>query len=100
MLQYLNAMHAVSPHLLACFLLPTKQKNNSKLYNLQKGVISTQKQPTLKKVAALCKMATMKKAVKCRCWPKNGCDGRSVTKNLATIIQVNFVPIPNEAGMR
>ena len=32
MVQYLNAIHAikvVSPHLLACFLLPATEKNNS-----------------------------------------------------------------------
>ena len=38
------------------------------------------------------------KAVKSRWRPRN--DGRSMTKNLITTIQVNFVLIPSEAGMR
>jgi len=46
-------------------------------------------------------MASMKKLiVKYRWWPRNGCDVRSVTKILIMTIQVYFVPIPSEAGMR
>jgi len=41
----------------------------------------------VKKGAALCKMASMKKVG----WrPRNGCDGRSVTTILITTIQVNL----------
>jgi len=42
------------------------------------------------------------KVVKSRWWPRNGCDGRSMTKKiyLVTTIQVNFVVIFSEAGMR
>ena len=53
-----NAIKVVSPHLLACFLLPATEKQ-LKLYNLQKDVISTQ---AINKDAALCKMASMKKS--------------------------------------
>jgi len=51
----------------------------------------TQKQTSCKKGAALCKMASMKKVVKYR-WrqPRNGCDGRSVTKSLMMTIQVDL----------
>ena len=45
-------------------------------------------------------MASMKKVVKYRWQPRNGCDGKSVKKILIATIQVNFVPIPSEAGMR
>ena len=38
------------------------------------------------------------KVVKSRWRPRNGCDGRSMAKNVMTTIQVNFVP--SEAGMR
>jgi len=44
----------------------------------------------VKKGAALCKMASMKKAVKYRWRPRNGCDGRSVTNILITTIQMNL----------
>ena len=72
------------------------------LLNLQKDVISTQKQPSCKKwyCTVLSKIASMKKVVKCRWWLRNGCDGRSVTKIFKATIQVNFVPIPSEAGLR
>ena len=43
-----------------------------------------------KKGVALCKMASMKKVVKYRWRPRNGCDGRSVTKILITTIQVSL----------
>jgi len=52
-----------------------------------KKTISTQKQPSCKKMCALCKMAGMKMVVKYRWQPRNGCDGRS---NLITTIQVNL----------
>ena len=42
----------------------------------------------------------MKKVVRHRWRQKNGCNGRSVTKNLITTIQVNFVSIPSEVGTR
>jgi len=38
-------------------------------------VISTQKQPGFKKGAILFKMASGKKVVKLKGWPRNGCDG-------------------------
>jgi len=44
-------------------------------------------------------MASMKKVMKYRWQPRNGCDCRSV-KNLITTIQINFVLILSEAGMR
>jgi len=44
----------------------------------------------VKKGAALCKMTNIKKVVKYRWWPRNGCDGKSVTKILITTIQVNL----------
>jgi len=74
-----------------------QKRKTTQAPNLQKDVISTQKQPSCKKGAALCKMASIKIVVKYRWRPRNGCDGRSVTKILITIIQVNFVPIPSEA---
>jgi len=41
------------------------------------------------------------KVVKFRWLPRNGCDGWSMTKKLKfTTIQLNFVLIPSEAGMR
>jgi len=40
------------------------------------------------------------KVVKSRWQPRNGCDNRSMAKILITIIQVNFVLIPSEAGIR
>ena len=81
-----NTIKIVSPHLLACFLLQRKTIQ----VNLQKDVISTQKQPSCKKGAALCKMASMKKVVKYRWQPRNGCDSRLVIKILITTIQVNL----------
>jgi len=45
-------------------------------------------------------MASMKEVVKYRWRPRNGCNDRSVTENLVMSNQVNFVPIPSEAGMR
>ena len=56
-------------------LLPATEKNNS-----HKGVIS--KTAKLGKSAALCKIARVKKVVKYRWQPRNGCDGRSVAKIL------------------
>jgi len=44
-------------------------------------VISTQKQPSCKKHVALFKMASAKKVVNQRGWPRNGCDGRLMEKN-------------------
>jgi len=35
-------------------------------------------------------MSSMKKAVKYKWWPRNGCDGRSVTNILIMKIQVNL----------
>ena len=32
--------------------------------------------------------------------PRNGCDGWSMVKILITTIQMNFVSIPSEAGIR
>ena len=54
----------------------------------------------VKKAAALCKMASMKKVVKYRWRPRNGCDGRSVTKISITTIQVNLCyVIPASLGI-
>jgi len=45
-------------------------------------------------------MAIVKKVVKSKGWPRNGCDGISWwQKNLITI-QVNLVLIPSEAVIR
>ena len=77
-----------------------KREKQLKIYSLQKNVISTQKSLAVEKGVPLCKMASMKKVVKLRWQPRNGCDGRSVIKILITTIQVNFVLIPSEAGMR
>ena len=52
--------------------------------DLQKDVVFTQSNQAVKKSVALCKMASMKKVVKYRWWPRNGCDGRSVAKILIT----------------
>ena len=41
----------------------------------QVTVLSAQKQPGCKKGAALFKMTSMKKVVKSKGWPRNGCDG-------------------------
>ena len=54
----------------------------------------------IKKGVALCKVANIKKVVKYMWQPRNDYDGRSVKKFLITTIQVNFMPIPSEAGMR
>ena len=42
-------------------------------------------------------MASMKKVMKYRWQPRNGCDDKLMTKILMTTIQVNFVLIPSEA---
>ena len=103
MWQYLNVIHAIkvlSPHLLACFFLPATEKNNSSYIIFKKMWYPLKNSLAVKKGAALCKMASMKEAVKYRWQPRNGCDDRSVTKILITTIQVNIVLISNEAGMR
>jgi len=81
MWQYLNAIWAIKVVAISttsCILC--NREKQLKLYNLQKDVISTQKQPSCKKGAALCKMAGMKKKL----WNTGGgqemADGRSVTK--------------------
>ena len=51
------------------FIFPTIQ------YYLLKNSLA------VKKGVALFKMASVKKVVKHRWWPRNGCDGRSVTKH-------------------
>ena len=66
MWQYLNAIHAIKVVAIstsACTLSSScNREKQLKLYNLQKDVISTQKQPSCKKkCAALCKMPSMKK---------------------------------------
>ena len=50
----------------------------------------------VKKGVALFKI---EKNVKSKGWPRNGCDGIGIAKNLITI-QVNLVLIPREAEMR
>ena len=45
-------------------------------------------------------MTSMKKFVKSKGQPRNGCDGIVDGKKLITTIQVNFVLNPSEAGMR
>ena len=42
--------------------------------------VITQRQPRIKKGVTVCKMTSMKKVVKYRWRPRNGCDGRSETK--------------------
>ena len=67
----------------ACMLSSSCNRGKQlKLYNLQKDMISTQKQPSCKKGAALCTMAN-EKVVKYRWWSRNGCDG---TKIVITIV--------------
>jgi len=87
----LNAIHAIKVVAIstpACTLSSScNREKQLKLYNLQKDVNSL----AVKKSAALCKMASMKKVVKYRWRPRNGCDGRSVTKILITAIQMNCV---------
>ena len=51
---------------------------------------STQNSQAAEKGVALCKMASMKKVVKYRWRPRNGCDGRSVAKFFITTNQVNL----------
>jgi len=56
----------------------------------------------VKKSAALFKIASVKKVGNQNGQPRNGCDGthKLMEKNLITTIQVNFVLIPGEAGMK
>jgi len=94
MWQYLNAIHAikvVSPHLLAFFLLPAKEKNNSSFITYKKMWYPLKNSQAVKQGVALCKMASMKIVLKYRWRPRNGCDVRSVTNILITTIRVNFV---------
>jgi len=67
---------------------------SEKKQQLPAEYLSTQNSQAIKKGAALCKMVSMKKVVKYRWQPRNGCDGRPLTKILITTIQVNFLPIP------
>ena len=69
---------------LKCFLLLNTVVN-----------VSNPKQPSCKIKSAALKKAMVKKDVKLnpRWWPRNGCDGRLMVKNLITTIQVNLVPL-------
>ena len=60
--------------------------NVSVVYMCHKLSTQIKNSQAVKKGAALCKMASMKKVVKYRWQPRNGCDGRSVTKILMTTI--------------
>jgi len=53
------------------------------------NITSNPKQPSCKKVCGP-KKAIVKKMWNPRWWPRNGCDGRLMTKFLITTIQVNF----------
>jgi len=103
--KYLNATHAikaVSPYLLACFHLPVSEKKNNsspykKMWYLRKNSLA------VKKVrAALFKNSQCEKSCESKGWPRNGCDSihRLMTKILITTIQVNFVLISSETGVR
>ena len=61
------------------------------LYNKEKQLwYLLKKQPNCKRNTAYAKMASMKKVMKYRWQPRNGCHGRSVTKILITTIQVSL----------
>ena len=55
---------------------------------------------TILKGAALFKMTSVKKVVKSKGAPRNGCDGMGMAKILITTILVSFMLIPSEYGMR
>ena len=93
-----NTCNKSSISTFGCMLsLPATEKSNSIKLIYKKMWYLLKNSQAAKKGAALSKMAGMKKIVKYRWQPRNGCDGRSVKKFLRTTIQVNFVLIP---GMR
>jgi len=63
---------------------------------LQTEVKSNPKQPSCKKSCGPKKAIVKKKKWNPRWQPRNGCDGRLMTKFLITTIQVNLVPNPSE----
>ena len=77
------------------------QQRKTTQLNLQKDVIPAQKQPSCKRgCSSICKIASVKKVVKYRWWPRNGSIGRPGTNISITTIQVNYVSIPSETEMR
>jgi len=93
-----NTCNKSSISTFGCMLsLPATEKSNSIKLIYKKMWYLLKNSQAAKKGAALCKMAGMKKIVKYRWQPRNGCDGRSVKNILIMTIQVNFVLIP---GMR
>jgi len=72
----MHAIKVVAISTSACtFLSSCNRKNQLELYNLQKYVISIQKQPGCKKGAALFKKYQCENVVKSMGWLRNGCDG-------------------------
>jgi len=89
-------MHIVRMHQLESFKPVNKRTHKSKL---QKEVIYTQKQPGCKKGVVLFKSPVGKS---CEIKWGSHCDGMQtlMAKILITTIQVNFMLISSEAGMR
>ena len=91
------------------YLLPATDECTNSFQQLKSSPCSREKQLKFIKwypcknsqgCKKLCKKTRVKKVVKYRWWPRNGCDGRSVEKSLIKTIQVNLVPISSEAGIR